>query len=171
MKTANWMNKLNDNPIDWLLDSNSWTRYRTLFDLLEYDVNSKEVKEAHTNLVKDEDIQSLIHETAEWMPKAATRNNNPQITYFKLRMLSEFGLNKDDPEIDTIYKKAVKHIQNDLCACKGQIPEKPKKGEIFEKPGLDADVWHISPCNSPVITYALYGLGYRTDLVNKSIEN
>jgi hypothetical protein len=170
MKTANWIKKLNDNPIDWLLDSNPWTRYRTLVDILEYDNNSKEVKDAHANLIKDKNIQHLINETAEWMPKAATRNNDPQITYFKLRMLAEFGLTKDDPEIDTIYKKAVKHIQNDLFACKGQIPVKPKKGEVFEKHDLDADVWHISPCNSPVISYALYGLGYRTDLVNKSID-
>lgn len=170
MRTANWIKKLNDNPIDWLLDSNPWTRYRSFIDLLEYDYNSKEVKDAHADLIKDSNIQKLIQETSEWMPKAATRNNDPQITYFRLKMLSEFGLDKNDPGIKDIYKEATKHIRGDLFACKGTIPERPKKGQKIEKPDLEADVWHISPCNSPVITYSLYGLGYRTGVVKKSIE-
>jgi len=170
MNNSKWLNKLNDNPIDWLLESNPWTRYRTLTDLLEYEKDSKEVNEAHACLIKDKSIIKLIQETSEWMPKAATRNNDPQITYFKLRMLSEFGLDMNDPGIDDIYKKATKHIQEDIFACKGRIPERPEKGHEFVKPDLAADVWHISPCNSPVITYSLYGLGYRTDMVMKSID-
>ena len=158
------------NPINWLLESNPWTRYKTLTDLLEYDKDSKEVKEAHDNLIKDPNIKKLIKETNDWMPKAATRNNDPKISYFRLKMLSDFGLTLNDPGIETIYKKATKHIQEDIFACKGQVPGRPKKGEKFVKPDLNADVWHISPCNSPIITYSLYKLGYRTEIVNKSIE-
>jgi len=60
-----WTRKLKSNPIDWLLDSNPWTRYKTLTDL---------------------------------------------------------------------------HIIDDMFGVRGEIPERLKKGEKFEKPDLTADV-------------------------------
>lgn len=40
-----WTEKLNDNPVDWLLNSNPWTKYKTYIDLLDF-------KESDTGSVK-----------------------------------------------------------------------------------------------------------------------
>ena len=170
MKTEKWLRKLNGNPIDWMLDSDPWIKYKTLTDLLDLSPESKNVQSAHEDLLNHKMIKQLIKEASDWMPKAASRNNDPQISYFKLRMLSDFGLNSDDKGIKEIYNKAAMHIQDGLFSCRGQIPERPKKGEKFEKPDPKADVWHISPCNSPLITYALLSLGFRTDLLQESAD-
>jgi len=37
-------------------------------------------------------------------------------------------------------------------------------GEPFQ------DAWHISPCNSPMITYSLLSLGFRTEAVIESVK-
>jgi hypothetical protein len=34
MRIANRINKLNGNLIDWLLESNPWTKYKPLIDLV-----------------------------------------------------------------------------------------------------------------------------------------
>ncbi|WP_432404240.1 hypothetical protein [Wukongibacter sp. M2B1] len=38
-----WVTKLNEDPIEWLLSSNTWTKYMTLIDLLEKSKESDEV--------------------------------------------------------------------------------------------------------------------------------
>lgn len=167
---SNWISKLNKNPIDWLLTSNPWTKYRTLIDLLDYPLDSSEVISAREEVVKHKFVQDLISETLNWVPMAATRNNDPQLSYFKLRLLSDIGLNYNDNDIATIFQMATEHIQDDFFACRGQIPERPKKGEKYEKPDLSADIWHVSPCNSPIITYSLVALGFRNKEIEKSIE-
>jgi hypothetical protein len=170
MKTGRWIKELHANPIDWLLESNAWTRYRTMTDLLELPTDVKEVRRAKESLLKDLAVKNIIRETSDWMPKAATRNNDPKISYFKLRMLADIGVTANDKGVQSIYKKAIHHMQDGLFACKGAIPERPKKGEEYVKPDPKADIWHISPCNSPMITYALLALGFRTPKVMASVE-
>lgn len=31
-----WLSKLNGNPLEWMLESNPWTRYGTLTELMDY---------------------------------------------------------------------------------------------------------------------------------------
>ncbi len=38
---------------------------------------------------KEKWLSKLNDNPVEWMPKAATRNNDSQISYFKLRMLAD----------------------------------------------------------------------------------
>ncbi|HEC93520.1 MAG TPA: nitrogen fixation protein NifH, partial [Candidatus Atribacteria bacterium] len=42
MKTK-WQEKLNGNPIPWLLESNPWTKYKVLTELLNKPDSSSEV--------------------------------------------------------------------------------------------------------------------------------
>src|SRR6056297_105156 len=165
-----WLEKLNGNPIEWLIQSNPWTAYRTRIDLLDEREDSEAVQKAREGCLEDESIKQLINKTKDWMPKAPTRNNDPKISYFKLRMLADFGLKSTDKDIKEISDKATAHVENSLFACRGSIPEKPKKGETFTKPDPFEDAWHISPCNSPMITYSLLALGFRTEVVMMSVE-
>lgn len=165
-----WLKHLNDSPIEWLLESNPWTRYRTLVDLLDYPEDDKDVKNCRKEILLSDDIKTLIADTTDWMPMAASRNNDSQLSYFKLRMLSDFGIKAHDKGISDIKVKATSHVENELFACRGRIPAKPKKGEKFKKPDPDEDVWHISPCNSPMISYSLLSLGFRDEKILKSTE-
>ncbi|MBK8806758.1 MAG: hypothetical protein IPO21_08975 [Bacteroidales bacterium] len=163
-----WTEKLKDNPIDWLLKSNPWTKYKTCTDLLG--LKESETIEAKIELVNDKNIISLVQETKDWLTVSATRNNDPKITYFKLKALAEFGLRYTDLELQKTVDKASVHMIENMFGVRGQTPERPKKGEKYEKNDLTADVWHISPCNSPLITTALLELGVKNELVENSIE-
>ncbi|MCG8696690.1 MAG: hypothetical protein MI922_01445, partial [Bacteroidales bacterium] len=165
-----WTSKLNDNPTDWLLNSNPWTKYKTLTDLLEYRELDSMVIDAKKQLISDKNIIALANETKDWLTVSATRNSDPKITYFKLKALAEFGLKYSDLDLQETVKKASEHIIENLFGVRGQTPERPKKGEKYEKPDLAADVWHISPCNSPLITIALLELGVNNELVANSVN-
>lgn len=165
-----WTEKLNNNPVDWLLKSNPWTKYKTYTDLLGFEESDTESTEAKAELLSDKNIISLAKETKDWLTVAATRNSDSKITYFKLKALAEFGLKYSDLELQETVDKASKHIIENLFGVRGQVPERTKKGERFEKPDLTADVWHISPCNSPLITTALLELGVKNNLIDNSIE-
>jgi len=164
-----WTEKLNDNPIDWLLKSNAWTKYKTYTDLLGFEESKAETIDSKAELLSDKRIIALVEETKDWLIASATRNNDPKITYFKLKALAEFGLKHTDLELYKTVDKASEHIIENMFGVRGQTPERPKKGEKYEKPDLEADVWHISPCNSPLITTALIELGVKNELVNNSI--
>lgn len=36
LMAENWLSKLNGNPLEWMLESNPWTRYGTLTELMDY---------------------------------------------------------------------------------------------------------------------------------------
>ncbi len=166
---TNWTKKLKNNPTEWLLDSNPWTKFRTLTDLLDLSITDNAVINAKNDLLKNELVVNLANEVKDWLPIAATRNNDPKITYFKLKALAEFGLKYTDLELQVTVDKASEHILENMFAVRGQIPERPQKGEKFVKPDLTADIWHISPCNSPVITSSLIELGVKNEQVDKAI--
>ena len=165
-----WEALLHANPLDWLLKSNPWTRYRTLTDLLDLPPLNERVIQARAELIGNEQIIDLANETLDWQPQAATRNSDPKISYFKLKALAEFGLRSTDLSLQETVVKATAHIIDDMFAARGSVPERPKKGERYEKPDLSADVWHCAPCNSPIITIALLDLGVKSDQLSRSVE-
>lgn len=68
------------------------------------------------------------------------RNSDPKISYFKLKTLGEFGLEYSDLGLQETVDKASGHMIENMFGVRGEIPERPKKGEKFEKPDLAADV-------------------------------
>lgn len=167
---TNWTEKLKDNPTEWLLDSNPWTRYRTMIELLDYPETDNEVINAKAELLEYPKIIELAKETKDWNLIASTRNSDPKISYFKLRMLADLGLKHTDLDLKETVDKTSEHIIEGMFGVRGQTPKRLKKGEKYEKPDLSADVWHISPCNTPVITYSLLDLGVKNELLDKSVE-
>jgi len=166
----NWLPKLNGNPLEWMLESNPWARHGTLTDLMGYPKDAREVMVARKQVVEHPLMQQLITEASDWLPRAATRNNDPKLSYFKLRMLADFGFQAKDEGIEKIARFAMAHMEDGLFACRGQVPERPQKGENYIKPDPYADHWHIAPCNSPMITYSLLALGFKNVSIDKSVE-
>lgn len=166
----NWKTKLNADATEWLLKSNPWTRYNTLIDILGEDKDSEVAVLAKKELLASEQVQGLISDTLNWQPIAPTGNNDSKISYYKLRMIADFGLTIDDESMKIIADKATSHVVDDMFAARGTIPVKMKKGEEYKKPDPYADVWHASPCNSPIITYALKKIGRESTQLDKAID-
>lgn len=164
----NWKAKLHADPLSWLLESNPWTRYRTLTDLLGMPVSDTDPVKAKNELLQHSQILELAEEAKDWISIAPTRNNDSKISYFKLRMLADFGITHEDLDLSVI-DKATEHVIEDMFAIRGTLPEKPGKGEKYQKPDLHADVWHISPCNSPAITAALLALGVQSEPLDSAV--
>lgn len=167
---AAWQNHLHNDPTDWLLKSNPWTRYRVMTDLLEIPETEKKVIKAKKELLQNPEVQKLAASTHEWIETAPGRNNDPKLSYFTLKVLADFGLKFNELGLEDTIEKAKAHQIEQFFAVRGQEPERPKKGEKFEKPDPAADIWHISPCNAPVITAALLQLGDKSPEVKKSVE-
>ena len=160
-----WLEKLNGNPIEWLLSSNPWTKYKTLTDLLEKSESSNEVKDAKKEFVNHPKIIKLINETGQWFTESITRHNISTIPYYKLLMLSDFGLNINDNGIDKIIKKINEHIVEDMFAVRQTLPKKS-----FKIPDKKANEWYVLPCDTPVITYSMLCLKNNDKKVLKSVD-
>ncbi len=166
----NWIKNMKGDPIPWLLNSNPWTKHKTLTDLLDYPESDPKVLEAKNEILNYPMIIDLAYQANEWMPTAIARNNDPKINYFKLKMLADFGLIYTDLQLTGTLEKATQHIIDNMFAIRGQTPERPKRGEKFQKPDPTANVWHVAPCNSPVITSALIGLKYSSKQLDMAID-
>ncbi len=141
---------LPNTDIPWLLQSNPWTRYRTLTELLGKDKADPMVKSALEELDSQPLMQSLFQDCENLYPKAITRHNNAKIPYYKLWMLADFGYTKDDPGIRKIIAQIKEHKEDGLYSVRQSLPEKGKM-----KPDSDAETWHALPCDSPYLTAAL----------------
>jgi hypothetical protein len=161
-----WISKLNGNPIDWLLSSNSWTKHMTLIELLEKSNESNEVITAKNNLDQDPFIHQLLSETSQWFAVPPKRHDDSKMSHYQLKMLADFGFNDSNNKIKDITKLAMTHVENNHFAIKQALPQKGSNTKIDD----NFDEWHALPCDSPVISSTLYRLGNRSDPLMKSIE-
>ncbi len=162
-----WKKKLADDPIPWLLQSQPYTRYRTLMELLEKPIDDPDVMATKQEMLAHEKTQALIAETQNWFPQSVTRHNDAKLTHYKLRMLADFGLNADDPGIAEIIETATAHQQNGLPAIRQTLPN---KGEGFRKPDPNAREWHAMPCDSPLLAMTLKDLAYSAPELDTAVE-
>ncbi|MEN6411302.1 MAG: hypothetical protein ABFC84_00900 [Veillonellales bacterium] len=165
-----WKKRLNGDPVPWLLSSNPWTQYASMVNLLNISPASFEAKQVKKKLLEHPLVIDKIKETEQWLTKAATRNSDPNISYFKLRMLSEFELNINDTGIEQIINKAISHKIEGMFAVRGRTPDMQQQGKEYVASDPYADIWHISPCNSPAITYSLIKLGYMSEEVTRAVN-
>lgn len=158
---------LMDNDLrDWLLNSNPWTRYRTLTDLMDMPLDSTEVLEAKSDLEKDPMVLELIEDCSNWFAVVPKRHDDAKMSHYKLRMLADFGLDSSNSSIQEIIEKAKHHMDDGLFAIKQALPDKGSSPVLDES----FDEWHALPCDSPVISSTLYRLGDRSKELLNSIE-
>jgi hypothetical protein len=162
-----WQQRLNADPLSWLLTSQPWIRYRTLTDLMGKSADDPEVQDTKQALLNHPNVQALIEQTAEWFPTSITRHNVPTLSHYKLRMLTDFGLTKDDPGLADIIDKATAHTENQMPAARQTLPE---QGKERKKRDPQADEWHAMPCDAPILLYSLLRVGVNTPQVQQSIE-
>ena len=159
-----WTKYLKKNSIEWLLESNPWTRYRTLIDLLDKPETDIEVMDAKKQLLENEQINNLVLESSKWFPVLPKRHDDAKMSHYKLRMLADFGLTSDDRLIKDIITKIKEHKENNLFAIRQELPDRNRdKVQSFE-------TWHALPCDSPLITYILLALGDNSEEVLETVD-
>lgn len=101
---ASWQ-ELTERNKSWLLNANSYTRHKTLLDLLEIPDKDDIVLESGKLLLEDKNIKKLILDASEWFPTLPKRHDNSTMSHYKLRMLSDYRLKTKSPEIESITAK------------------------------------------------------------------
>ncbi len=156
---------LNNEVISWLLSANPWAKYRTLADLIEKPLDNTDVKQAKQEMLKQPLIKELINDTKNWFPESITRHNDPKISYYKLRMLADFGFTYEDVEVKNIVDEALSHFENGFFTIRQELPTKE-----FTKADKTSNKWYAQPCDSPLLTAIFLKMGVNNDKVNQSVQ-
>jgi hypothetical protein len=154
------MVKISSRNFQWLKEAEPWTALGAEADLFSADDQTKE--DLRTKLLKHPHIKSMVDEVRQWYPESYTRHNDPKISHYKLMMLAEMGLRKEDQGMKEIIQQAKVHREDDFFAMKQSLPS--RKGDQPEG-------WHALPCDSPIISYSLLLLGDRSDEVMASVDS
>lgn len=147
------MNLNDSNHITWLLAAEEpWVVYNTLLDLVGADPESPEVKEAYLAMQKHPLVASLLESLEVWPPeKPLGKAYDPKDSIWKLNILADFGLHRDDERMAAIAERVLAAQADDGGFLHG---------------GFDhTKSWHTRPylCISHVMTYALARAGYLGD--------
>jgi hypothetical protein len=138
--------------IDWLLTANEpWVRYNALVDLAGAFPDSPEVRDAYAAMQAHPEVSALISAIDTWPEKPLGKAYDPKDAIWKLGMLADFGLQKDDERIASIAER--------VFGAQGEDGG-------FLHGGFDhTKSWHTRPyiCVSHVMTYALARFGYLDD--------
>ena len=142
----------NQAVVDWLLTCDApWVRYNTLLELAGADPNSAEARDAYATMQAHPEISALISTLDTWPEKPLGKAYDPKDAIWKLGMLADFGLRRDDERIAAIAER--------VFAAQGEDGG-------FLHGGFDhTKSWHTHPyiCISHVMTYALARFGYLDD--------
>ena len=139
-------------PIEWLLEGEPWIEYRTRLDLLGQSENDPNVKAARKSMLADAQIRGLIGELSGWPGTVISSHKSASQPFHKLTFAADLGLKADDPKMDKIIARILKH----------QSPEGP-----FQLPmnipthfgGTGQDQWAWALCDAPLTVYSLVKFG------------
>ncbi|HEY7915298.1 MAG TPA: hypothetical protein VIG62_25545 [Blastocatellia bacterium] len=143
-------------PVDWLLSRKEpWVVLNTRLDLLGQREDDPEVESAYSALKKNKCVATLLDEVKVWpQERRLGRAYDPKDSLWKLSLLADFGLRRDDARVASVAKKVFD----------AQAPEPAPPG--FLHGGFDhTKSWDKRPyiCISHVMTYALARFGYLDD--------
>lgn len=137
---------------DWLLTADEpWVRYNALLDLVGASPDSTDVRNAYAAMQTHPEVSALISALDTWPEKPLGKAYDPKDAIWKLGMLADFGLQKDDERIAAITER--------VFAAQGEDGG-------FLHGGFDhTKSWRMRPyiCISHVMTYALARFGYLDD--------
>jgi hypothetical protein len=149
-----------DEIIQWLIESDPWTSYQTRKNLLHEKITPSIEKQYRKEIITNTKIQCLINELHNYFPELATRHTDSKLSHYKLRMLSDFGLSKDDG-LDKIIHEVESHQNNNLYSIRQKLPLKDADQSIE---------WNALPCDNPLLLYALQKLGVENISISSQIE-
>jgi hypothetical protein len=132
-----------------------WVVLNTRLDLLGQSEEDTEVRSAYAALKQDDKVGELLDEVKIWpQPQRLGRAYDPKDSLWKLSMLADFGLKRDDKRVAAVAEKVFDN----------QAAEPAPPG--FLHGGFDhTKSWDKRPyiCISHVMTYALARFGYLDD--------
>lgn len=142
--------------VAWLLACEApWVRLNTRRDILGQADDAPEVRAAYAELQAHPAVAALLDEVQDWpQPRRLSKAYDPKDSLWKLAILADFGLTRDDPRIIAVAEK--------VLAAHTQPPAPPG----FLHGGFDhTKSWDQRPyiCISHVMTYALARFGYLDD--------
>ena len=138
-----------DLRIVYLLDSNEpWTRYCTLVDILDFPEGDPEVESARQEMMAHPQIQELIGKAGTWPGYPLKRHNDARHPLYAISTLADFGLQADDPGIEDIISRVMKHTSSE-----GMLETQVLIPRAFG--GTDKEDWTWLLCDSPTLLYSL----------------
>jgi len=143
-------------PIDWLLEGGPWIQYRTRLDLLGESEEDYQVKSARNSMLADAQVRNLVTELSDWPGTVISGHKNASQPFHKLTFIADLGFKADDPGVDTIIGRILKH----------QSPEGPFRLPInipVRYGGTSCDQWAWSLCDAPLVVYALVKFGLENE--------
>jgi hypothetical protein len=143
---------MSKDPIEWLLEGQTWIEYRTRLDLLGQAEGDPEVKAAREAMLAEARVKNLVAELAEWPGTVISSHKSAGQPFHKLTFLADLGLRAGDPGMDRILELILAHQSAEgpfqLCS---NIPT--------HFGGSGQDTWAWALCDAPLILYALAGFG------------
>ncbi len=139
-------------PIDWLLEAEPWIEYRTRLDLLGQSEQDPQVKSARKPMLANAQVRNLLVELSGWPGKVIASHKSAGQPFHKLTFIADLGLKDDDPGVDTIVARILKH----------QSAEGPFQLPVnipVQYGGTGGDQWAWALCDAPLIVYALIKFG------------
>ena len=141
-------------PIDWLLQGEPWTAYRTRVDLLKQSEDEAGVQAARQAMIDSPPVRSLVDELAGWPGEVINSHKSAGHPLHKLTFLADLGLKADDPGMAIIIERILAHRDQS-----GPFQVWMNVPAHFGGSGQDTWAWAL--CDSPLVGYALvrFGLG------------
>ncbi|MEW5721020.1 MAG: hypothetical protein AB1817_20510 [Chloroflexota bacterium] len=141
-------------PIAWLLEGPAWVQYRARVNLLEQKENHSQVIAARQAMLADPQIKALIKDAAALPTTVLTSHKSAGHPIHQLVFLADVGLRADDPGMDKIVARILKHQSKD-----GPFQVLMNIPKHFGGSGKDEFAWAL--CDAPLVAYALakFGLG------------
>ena len=150
--------------IEWLLEGDPWVVYKTRIDLLHQNENNSEVIKAHTDMINNPKIQSLLIELKNWPAGVLNSHKSASQPFHKLSFIADIGLTKNDSGINEIIEKVYEHKSEE-----GPFQLSMNIPEHFGGTGKDQWAWAL--CDAPVVIYSLTKFGLKDDLqVKKTVK-
>jgi hypothetical protein len=134
-------------PIAWLLEGAPYIRYRTRRDLLGRPEEDPQVAADRRLMLTDPLIQELVAELQSWPGPVIASHKSAKQHFHKLTFLADLGLRAGDPGMGAVVERVLA-----LRSAEGPLALHMDTGG-----GADALAWTL--CDTPLIEYALLGLG------------
>ncbi len=101
---------MESSTLDWLLNSDEpWTRYRTLVDIVHQPEDDPDVSQAHQDMLRHPKIKELTSYANQRLELPIKRHNDASHPIYSVSTLADFGLQIDDPGINSIVDSIVAH--------------------------------------------------------------
>jgi hypothetical protein len=131
--------------LDWLLSSDPRTSYSVRTEILGEVCSDTERSRQISAILAEPCVAELLTGLKDYFPYVAKSHTDAKLSHYKLRMLSDFGLKKQDG-LEEIIGAVKQRTDGALYAIRQQLPLKD---------GIGHGEWNALPCDSPLLSYTL----------------